>query len=99
MIIVTGSVTARPDSFDALKQACLAHVARSRAEEGCISHAVHVDAEDPLRLFFYERWTDMAALKAHFVQPGTATFLAAVRELAAASEAPAIFEAVPPDRT
>jgi quinol monooxygenase YgiN len=93
MIIVTGSVTARSDSFDALRQASLDHVARSRAEEGCISHAVHVDAEDPLRLFFYEQWTDMAALKAHFRAPGTATFITAVRELAAASEAPALFEA------
>jgi quinol monooxygenase YgiN len=95
MIIVTGSVTARPDGFDALRQACLDHVARSRAEDGCVSHAVHVDCEDPLRLFFYEQWTDMAALKAHFRAPGTATFIARVRELAAASEAPALFEAAP----
>ena len=95
MIIVTGSVTAREGSFEALRQACLDHVARSRTEEGCISHAVHVDAEDPLRLFFYEQWTDMAALKAHFRQPGTATFIAAVREHAAASEPPALFEAAP----
>jgi quinol monooxygenase YgiN len=95
MIIVTGSVTARPDSFDALRQACLDHVARSRAEEGCISHAVYVDAEDPLRLFFFEEWTDMPALQAHFGQPGTATFIAAVRALAAASTRPALFEAAP----
>ena len=94
MIIVTGSVTARPDSLDALRQASLDHVARSRTEEGCISHAVHVDAEDPLRLFFYEQWTDLAALKAHFRAPGTATFIAAVRDLAAASDPPALFEAI-----
>lgn len=93
MIIVTGSVTARPDSFEALRQACLDHVARSRAEHGCISHVVHVDAEDPLRLFFFEEWTDLAALQAHFTQPGTASFIAAVRELAAASTPPALFEA------
>jgi quinol monooxygenase YgiN len=54
-----------------------------------------VDAEEPLRLFFYEQWTDMAALKVHFRAPGTATFIAAVREFAAASEAPALFEAAP----
>jgi quinol monooxygenase YgiN len=52
MIIVTGSVTARPDSFETLRQACLDHCARSRTEDGCLSHAVHIDAENPLRLFF-----------------------------------------------
>jgi quinol monooxygenase YgiN len=95
MIIVTGSVTARPDSFEALRQACLDHCARSRNEDGCLSHAVQVDAENSLRLFFYEEWADLPALKAHFRQPGTATFLAAVREHAAASTPPSLFEAVP----
>ena len=92
MIIVTGSVTARPDSFDALRQASLDHVHRSRTEPGCISHAVHVDCEDPLRLFFFERWQDMAALKEHFRQPGSAEFMALVRNLAAVSEAVTVYE-------
>ena len=95
MIIVTGSVTARPDNFEALRQACLDHVARSRTEEGCISHAVHEDCENPLRLFFYEQWADLAALQAHFRQPGSANFIAAVRDLAAASEAPHLFQGAP----
>jgi quinol monooxygenase YgiN len=86
MIIVIGSVTARPNSFEALKQACLDHTRRSRTEPGCLSHAVHVDVEDPLRMFFFERWSDMAALRIHFTTPGTATFLAAAREHAASSE-------------
>jgi quinol monooxygenase YgiN len=93
MIIVTGSVTARPDSFDALRQASLDHVHRSRTENGCISHSVQVDCENPLRLFFYERWRDMAALKAHFVQPGSIEFIAAVRALAAESEAISLYDA------
>lgn len=93
MIIVTGSVTARPDSFEALRQACVEHTTRSRTEDGCLSHMVHVDTENPLRLFFYEEWTDMDALRAHFRQPGSATFIAAVRAHAAASTPPALFEA------
>ena len=93
MIIVTGSVTARPDSFEALRQACVAHTTRSRTEDGCLSHTVHVDTENPLRLFFYEEWTDLAALQAHFRQAGSAAFIAAVREHAAASTPPALFEA------
>ncbi|MGY4395231.1 quinol monooxygenase YgiN [Sphingomonas sp. UYAg733] len=99
MIIVTGSIIARPDSFDELRQASLDHVHRSRAEDGCISHSVQVDCENPLRLFFYERWRDMAALKAHFVQPGSAEFIGAVRKLAASSESVSVYEAreVPAD--
>src|SRR5450432_1718050 len=68
MLIVTGSVTARPDSFEALRRAALDHVMRSRTEPGCVTHSVHIDAENPLRLFFYEEWADRAALDVHFAQ-------------------------------
>jgi quinol monooxygenase YgiN len=85
MLIVTGSVTARPDSFDALLEAASAHVARSRTEAGCLSHGVYVDVDDPLRLFFHEEWADRAALDTHFAQAGSLAFMAAVRELAASS--------------
>ena len=95
MIIVTGSVTARPDTFEELRQASLDHVHRSRTEPGCISHSVQVDCEDPLRLFFFERWSDMASLKAHFVQPGSALFIAAARGLATASDSISMYEASP----
>ena len=93
MIIVTGSVTARTDTFERLRDASLAHVLRSRSEDGCISHSVQVDCENPLRLFFYERWRDMAALQVHFEQPGSLTFVKAARELAESSEAVSLFEA------
>ena len=86
MILVTGAVTARPDSFEALLEASLAHVRRSRTEAGCLAHAVHVDAEDPLRLVFVERWADADALLTHFRQPGSAEFMGQVRELAASTE-------------
>jgi len=85
MLIVTGSMTARPDTFEALREAALAHTRRSRTEPGCISHAVHVDCENPLRLFFYEEWTDRAALDAHFAVKGSNDFMQTVRELSASS--------------
>ena len=55
MIVVTGSVTARKDSFDEILCVSQEHVYRSRTEPGCIAHAVHVDCENPLRLVFFER--------------------------------------------
>ena len=95
MIIVTGGVTARPDSVEALKAACLAHSARSRLEPGCLEHTLHVDGENPLRLFFYERWTDAAALRAHLQTTDLAGFVVEARALAAAAERTLFYEAEP----
>lgn len=85
MLIVTGTVTARPDTFATLREAALAHTARSRTEPGCLKHSVHVDCEDPLTLFFYEEWADRPALDTHFAQAGSHQFMTTVRELAARS--------------
>ena len=74
MIVVTGSVTARADSFDEVRKLSLEHVHRSRTEPGCISHAVNVDCENPLRLVFFEQWADRAALAGAFRGPRLARF-------------------------
>jgi quinol monooxygenase YgiN len=78
MIVVTGSVTAREETFNGVRQLSLQHVHRSRNEPGCISHAVHVDCEDPMRLVFIEQWADRAALLAHFAVPASRDFVRAL---------------------
>jgi quinol monooxygenase YgiN len=83
MIVVTGSVTARADSFDEVRRLSLEHVHRSRLEPGCISHAVHVDCENPLRLVFFEQWADRAALLNHFAVPASRNFVKSLHALAA----------------
>ncbi|MEW5684416.1 MAG: putative quinol monooxygenase [Pseudomonadota bacterium] len=97
MLVVTGSMTARPETFEALREACLAHTRRSRTEPGCISHAVHVDCENPLRLVFYEEWTDRAALDVHFADPHANAFMRQARELSASSTRMKILPIVPRD--
>ena len=82
MIVVTGSVTVRPETFEEARRLSLEHVHRSRREPGCISHAVHIDCEDPLRLVFFEQWADRAALPAHFAVPASGYFVRALRSLA-----------------
>jgi quinol monooxygenase YgiN len=94
VIIVTGSVRARNDSFDEVLRISTDHVLRSRAEPGCISHAVFRDTEDLLRLQFIERWTDMAALEAHFAVPASGDFVAALRTLSAEPPAIQLYESV-----
>jgi quinol monooxygenase YgiN len=93
MIVVTGSVTAREDSLDEVRRLSLEHVHRSRKEPGCISHAVHVDCEDSLRLVFIEQWADRAALLAHFAVPASRQFVRALQSLAAASTTIEIYDA------
>src|SRR3979411_276778 len=93
MIVVTGSVTAREDSFDEVRKLSLEHVHRSRNEPGCISHAVQVDCENPLRLGFLEQWAVRAALLAHSAVPAPRDFVRALQPLAAAATTIEIYDA------
>lgn len=95
MIIVTGSILARSESIDALQALSLEHVRRSRTEPGCLAHAVHQDIEQPLRLFFFEEWSDRAALAAHFAVPASGTFVKAASALAAEPPTLHVYEATP----
>lgn len=88
MILVLGHVTARPEHFDEMLKLSQQHVERSRAEPGCIAHAVHRDTENPLRLVFVEKWSDMAALQVHFRVPASREFGKALAMLA--SEPPGL---------
>lgn len=83
MLIVLGSVLARSDTFEEAKRLALEHVACSRREAGCLSHAVHTNLDEPLRLGFVERWADREALAAHFQVPESAAFARAMGRLAA----------------
>jgi quinol monooxygenase YgiN len=98
MIVVTGSVTAREDSLDEVRRLSLAHVHRSRLEPGCISHAVHVDCENPLRLVFIEQWADRAALLAHFAVPASRDFVRALQPLAAGATTIELYDATRLDK-
>jgi quinol monooxygenase YgiN len=95
MILVTGSILARPDTFDEVLRLSLEHVERSRLEPGCISHAVHVDCQDSMRLFFFEQWTDEAALRAHFAVPATRSFVKALKDRIVETSGTQIYRAEP----
>jgi quinol monooxygenase YgiN len=98
MIVVTGSVTARQDSFEEVRRLSLEHVRRSRTEPGCISHAVHIDCENPLRLVFFEQWADRPALLTHFALPASREFVRSLRSLAATSTTIELYNATPLDK-
>ena len=95
MIIVLGSIVAEPKTFDTLHRLGLEHVHRSRTEPGCIFHSIHIDAENPMKLVFVEKWKDASALAAHFKVQGSIDFVTKAREIAAEAATVEIFYASP----
>ena len=95
MIIVTGSLRARPDAVEEVLRQSLEHVRRSRQEPGCLLHSVHRDVEDPDRLVFLEHWADHDALMAHFAVPASGEFVQAVSALVAEPPTIEIYRAEP----
>lgn len=95
MIVVLGSVIAQEGRSSEALRLSQEHVARSRAEPGCVSHAVHQDTENPSRLVFVEQWADQAALWAHFKVPASRDFASALAALAEERPRIEIYEATP----
>jgi quinol monooxygenase YgiN len=85
VLIVTGSIEARPDTIARILELGLAHVQRSRQEPGCLLHSIHRDVENEFRVVFVERWENAEALEAHFQVPASGEF---VREAAALAHQP-----------
>lgn len=95
MIVVLGSVLVREGCMAEAQKLSLEHVHRSRTEPGCVSHAVHVDCENPQRLRFVEEWADPAALQAHFKVPASRQFAAALSALAVEPPKMVLYRAEP----
>ena len=93
MIIVLGSIIVDEANIaKALEQSNI-HVARSRLEPGCISHAVYQDPEVVGKLVFVEKWQDRESLAQHFQVPESGEFVKAVSELAVEPPSMSIFSA------
>jgi quinol monooxygenase YgiN len=93
MLIVTGSFVAKEGALSEALRLATEHVRRSRLEPGCISHSVHQDAENPSRLFFFEQWSDKAALLTHFAVPESRAFAKAAAEIAVGTSELEVFSA------
>ncbi len=92
MIIVMGSVTVREELRAEALEHSAKHVARSRLEQGCISHEVSLDGENPNRLVFIERWETMEDLEQHFQVPASSEFVAAIAGLATVAPEMQLYE-------
>lgn len=81
MILITGTVVVAVENRAAFLKAATHHVALSREEPGCISHGVFEDAMARGTFTFVERWTDMAAVQAHFAMDYSQETVAMLRKL------------------
>lgn len=95
MIIVLGSVIVRDGQLQAALAISREHVARSRAEPGCLAHAVHLDPDHADRLVFVEEWTDLPSLHAHFKVPASRAFAKALAGLSAQPPSMTLYDAAP----
>ena len=57
-----------------VKRECLALVAPSRAEQGCINYDLHQSTDDPTLFIFYENWETFGDLERHLESPHSLRF-------------------------
>jgi quinol monooxygenase YgiN len=93
MILVIGSVVAKEGYLSEALTLSQEHVARSKTEQGCISHAVYDDTDNPQRLVFVEQWASREALFEHFKVPASRNFVKALTELSAGEPSITAYEA------
>ena len=66
MIIAEGWVRLAPGEIERVRAAAITMAQATRAEPGCLDYAFSQELGDPGLLRVIERWTDEAALGAHF---------------------------------
>ncbi|MDP4540934.1 putative quinol monooxygenase [Qipengyuania sp. DY56-A-20] len=74
MIQINGTLKLAPDTLSKGREAIVAMVRASRAEDGCLEYGFAQDLTDPDVLYLVERWRDRAALDAHSASPHMAEF-------------------------
>ncbi|WP_423141184.1 putative quinol monooxygenase [Parablastomonas sp. CN1-191] len=78
MLMVEGWLMFAPDDVDAMLPHIAVFTAATRAEAGCLHHAVGRDIADPAVFRVTERWQDDRALTAHAGGAVLAAFEAAL---------------------
>ena len=73
-LTVLAHVYAKEEASEKVKQECLALVAPSRVEEGCINYDLHQSVDDKTLFVFYENWASREALEKHLEMPHSLRF-------------------------
>lgn len=81
-IVLVARLKVREDVIEETKQAALAIVADSRAEDGCVNYDIHQGVDDPTVFVWHETWKNKAAIDEHFETAFFKEFFAAVQDFA-----------------
>ena len=80
-IVLFARLKVKKDAVDEAKQAALAIVEDSRAENGCLNYDFHQAIDDATVFLWHETWANKAALDAHFAMPYFAELGAKLKDL------------------
>ena len=83
MIVIAGSVAARPERREEAIRVARTMAAATRAEAGCVTYRFSADLDDPNTLLIFEEWESEEALARHFQTPHVAAFRQALPGLLA----------------
>ena len=97
-VTVTARVKAKGGMGEKVREECLALVAASRKERGCIIYDLHQSTEDPTLFMFYENWTSREELERHLETPHALRFDERTEGMLAEPEEITIWEMVNSER-
>lgn len=69
MIYVVATLTIKPDSLAALREAAMPCIEATREEPGCIFYDLNTSVSNSQRVVFVEQWKSRADLENHFSAP------------------------------
>lgn len=64
--IITAHKFIKPEKVSEFIEFTKDAIAKSRAEDGCISYTLYQDPSDSTKFIFFEQWKDQAAIDHHF---------------------------------
>ncbi|MCA4723518.1 putative quinol monooxygenase [Mycolicibacterium fortuitum] len=77
-VVVVATMKAKPESVDAVREACTNAIAAVHEEPGCQLYSLH---ESDGTFVFVEQWADADALKTHSTAPAIGTLFGLIGEL------------------
>jgi quinol monooxygenase YgiN len=77
-VVVVATMTAKPESVDAVRAACTTAIEAVHDEPGCELYALH---EADGTFVFIEQWTDEDALKTHSTAPAVGALFGTIGDL------------------
>ncbi len=69
MIYVIATLTIKPDSLAALREAAMPCIEATREEHGCLFYDMNASVSNSERVVFVERWASREDLEGHFHAP------------------------------